>query len=190
MAKFYLSNISSPITFSSLKKSLNINAVSIKNFSLCLEEAFLIFFVKIFHPSVKQQEKVARKVYCIDTGLSNVVGFKISENIGKLMENVVAVELKRRNSEFYYWKEYGKSEGKEVDFLIKENLEIKQLIQVTYASSKDEIERREIKSLIKASELLKCKDLLIITWDYEDEIKENNKIIKCIPLWKWLIKTG
>jgi predicted AAA+ superfamily ATPase len=188
LAKFYISNISSPTTFSSLKKFLNINTVSIENFSLYLEEAFLIFFVKIFHPSIKQQEKVARKVYCIDTGISNVIGFKISENIGKLMENVVAVELKRRNFEFYYWKEYGKSEGKEVDFLIKEGLEIKQLIQVTYASSKDEIERREIKSLIKASNLLKCNDLLIITWDYEDEIKKYNKTVRCIPLWKWLLE--
>jgi predicted AAA+ superfamily ATPase len=46
----------------------------------------------------------------------------------------------------------------------------------------------EIKSLIKASNLLKCKDLLIITWDYEDEKKENNKVIKFIPLWKWLLE--
>jgi predicted AAA+ superfamily ATPase len=83
---------------------------------------------------------------------------------------------------------YFKNKQNEVDFLIKENLEIKQLIQVTYASGKDEIERREIKSLIKASDLLKCKDLLIITWDYEDEVKENNKVIKCIPFWKWLLE--
>ncbi|MEM4584644.1 MAG: AAA family ATPase, partial [Ignisphaera sp.] len=87
-------------------------------------------------------------------------------------------------SKIYYFKtsEY------EVDFVIKEGLEIKQLVQVTYASNKDEIEKREIKALIKASELLKCKDLLIITWDYEDEIKINSKTIKCIPLWKWLLK--
>jgi predicted AAA+ superfamily ATPase len=64
----------------------------------------------------------------------------------------------------------------------------KQLIQVTYASSKDEIEKREIKSLIKASELLKCKDLLVITWDYEDELRVENKIVKFIPLWKWLLQ--
>jgi predicted AAA+ superfamily ATPase len=64
----------------------------------------------------------------------------------------------------------------------------KQLIQVTYASSKDEIEKREVKALIKASDLLNCEDLLIITWDYEDEIKANDKIIKCLPLWKWLVE--
>jgi predicted AAA+ superfamily ATPase len=67
-------------------------------------------------------------------------------------------------------------------------LKIKQLIQVTYASSKDEIEKREIKSLLKASELLKCKNLLVITWDYEDELKIENKKIAFIPLWKWLLE--
>jgi predicted AAA+ superfamily ATPase len=75
-----------------------------------------------------------------------------------------------------------------VDFVVKSGLDIKQLIQVTYANNRDEIEKREIRALLKASDLLKCGDLLIITWDYEDEIKVNDKIIKCLPLWKWLLK--
>ncbi|MEM5879256.1 MAG: hypothetical protein QXU74_02060, partial [Candidatus Aenigmatarchaeota archaeon] len=76
----------------------------------------------------------------------------------------------------------------EVDFVLKEGLKIKQLIQVTYASGKDEIEKREIKALIKASEELKCKNLLMITWDYEGELKVKNKRIVCKPLWKWLLE--
>jgi len=70
---------------------------------------------------------------------------------------------------------------------LKEGLIVKQLIQVTYSSGRDEIDKREIKSLVKASEELKCKDLLMITWDYEDEVRSDNKKIKCIPLWKWLL---
>ncbi|MEM5779290.1 MAG: AAA family ATPase, partial [Candidatus Aenigmatarchaeota archaeon] len=62
-----------------------------------------------------------------------------------------------------------------------------QLIQATYASARDEIEKREIKALLKASKELRCKDLLIITWDYEGEIKVDRKSINCIPLWKWLL---
>jgi hypothetical protein len=64
-------------------------------------------------------------------------------------------------------------------------LEIKELIQVTYANSVDEINKREFKGLLKASKELKCNNLSIITWDFEDKIKMENKIIKCIPLWKW-----
>ncbi len=75
----------------------------------------------------------------------------------------------------------------EVDFVLKEGVKVRQLIQVTYASGEDEIERRETKALVKASELLKYRELLIITWDYEDELKVNRKIVRCLPLWKWLL---
>jgi predicted AAA+ superfamily ATPase len=102
------------------------------------------------------------------------------------MESFVFQELLksglRPNKDIFYF-----GNGFEVDFVLKEGLKIKQLIQVTYASSKDEIEKREIKSLIKASELLKCKNLLVITWDYEDELKVENKKIVFKPLWKWLL---
>ena len=61
---------------------------------------------------------------------------------------------------------------------------ITKLIQVSYANSKNDLKRREIRSLIKASEEFKCKNLLVITWDYEEEQDE----IKFIPLWKWLLE--
>ncbi|MFH8110219.1 MAG: hypothetical protein QXE42_02140, partial [Candidatus Aenigmatarchaeota archaeon] len=102
----------------------------------------------------------------------------------------VAIELQRRKSywfgkqEIFYFKDYQQNE---VDFVLKEGLKIKQLIQVTYASAKDEIEKREIKALLKASKELKCKNLLVITWDYEDEIEIENKKIVFKPLWKWLL---
>ena len=69
---------------------------------------------------------------------------------------------------------------------MKDGLKIKQLIQVTFASSKEEIEMREKRALIKASEELKCNDTLVITWDYEAEEEFKGKRIKIIPLWKWL----
>jgi predicted AAA+ superfamily ATPase len=105
------------------------------------------------------------------------------------MENVVAIELKRRIPllEIYYWKEYRKAEGKEVDFVVRENFSVKQLIQVTYASNRNEVEKREIEALIKASGLLKCNDLLVITWNYEDIVEISNKKIKFVPLWRWLL---
>jgi len=129
-----------------------------------------------------------RKLKWIDLGFYHYHGFKFSENAGKVMENSVGIELIRRK-EFNPSLEifYHRANNLEVDFVLKEGLEIKQLIQVTYATSKDEIEKREIKALLKASELLKCENLLIITWDYEDEIKTNSKTIKCLPLWKWLL---
>ncbi|RLI90342.1 MAG: AAA family ATPase, partial [Candidatus Altiarchaeales archaeon] len=118
----------------------------------------------------------------------NVIGFE--KDIGKRMENVVFLELLRKTNKhpllsFYYFKDY---QGREVDFVVKECLKVKQLIQVTYASDRDEIDEREIKSLLKASELLKCKDLLCITWDYEGEEEFKGREIKFVPLWRWLLE--
>ena len=64
---------------------------------------------------------------------------------------------------------------------MKEDLDVDQLIQVTYAT--DKVEERETKSLIKASKELKCKNMIIITWDYEGMVDG----IGCLPLWKWLL---
>jgi len=191
MVKYLVSNFSSEITFSKLKNILDIkDQHTIKNWIDGLEQAYLIKMIERFSPKLKESVIAPRKVYCIDTGIIEVISFRLSENIGRIMENIVAIELLRRKSywhpgmEIFYWKDH---QGREVDFLIKEGTSVKELIQVTYASGRDEIESREIKSLIKASNELKCKDLLLITWDYEDEIKMDSKTIRCIPLWKWLL---
>jgi len=112
------------------------------------------------------------------------------------MENLVAIELLRRkaylnpNLEIFYFRT---KEGYEVDFLIKEGLKVRQLIQVSYANSFDEVEEREIRALLHAKELFKQDkpELICITWDYEDEKKlkwfgKEGKV-KFLPLWKWLL---
>ncbi|MEM0259741.1 MAG: ATP-binding protein [Thermoproteota archaeon] len=187
LARYLISNISTLQSFNKINEILNFRSVhTVQNYFEYLKEAYLIFHLDAFSFSIKNQIKSKKKVYSMDLSFPNFTSFKFSENIGRLIENLVAIELLRKGyKEVYYWKDYQQNE---VDFVIKQGLNIKQLIQVTYASSKDEIDKREIKALIKASELLKCKNLQIITWDYEDELKVNEKTIKCIPLWKWLLE--
>jgi uncharacterized protein len=185
---FYLTNVASHTSFNRLSKVLKIPTKTVERFSKFISVSRMIFFLEKFSFGAKERIVSPLKVYSIDTGISNAIGFKFMENFGKVMENLVAIELQRKFKkpvfEVFYFKDY---QQHEVDFVIKEGLKVNQLIQVTYASSKDEIEKREIRALLKASELLKCEGLMIITWDYEDEIKVNNKTIKCLPLWKWLI---
>jgi len=191
LAKYYISTIAREISFNKLKNILNVKSVqTIKNYSEFLSNSYLIFFLEKYSPKLKLQMISPKKVYCIDNGFVEAMSFKASEDFGRLMENLVAVELMRRksywfkNQEIYYWKDYQQNE---VDFVVREGEKIKQLIQVTYASNKNEIETREIKGLLKASELLKCENLLVVTWDYEDEITVENKKIVFKPLWKWLL---
>ncbi len=185
LANYLVTNSSQEATYSKLSKILGVKHVAtISQWIGYLENSFLMFKVERFDFKLKQQFIAPKKFYCIDTGLFNSVAFQFSDNIGRLIENGVAIELQRRKeklqSEVYYWKDHQQNE---VDFVIKQGKLIEELIQVTYASSRSDIKEREITALLKASTELKCKNLTVITWDYETE---ENKI-KFIPLWKWLL---
>ncbi len=117
--------------------------------------------------------------------MRNAVSFKFSADIGRAIENLVFIELKRRSSdsaEIYYWKNKG-----EVDFVIKEGLRVKELIQVCY-SMNEKTEEREVRSLIKAMDEFKLKEGLVITEDLDKEVEVDNKKIVYKPLWKWLLR--
>jgi len=149
-----------------------------------LSDSMILYQLRKFSKSYKKIYQTVPKLYFVDNGFLLVEGI---EDIGRFMEGVVFVEFIRKglktNRDLFYYR----SNGYEVDFLIKNGKGVKQLVQVTYASDKDEIEKREIKSLIRAGDGLNCRNLLVVTWDYEDEIKVDNRIIKCVPLWKWLL---
>lgn len=176
-------------TFNTLKsQGIKVSKKTLYNYASYLEDSFFAFFLKKFSYSVKDTEASIPKVFINDTGLITSLISGFSENFGRLMENNVFLELKRTQNknpamEIYYYKN-----GIEVDFLIKEKLEIKQLVQVCYDLEDPDTKEREIKALLKASLELKCKDLLIITWDREEEERIGDKNVVYLPLWKWLLK--
>ncbi len=190
LIKFYLSNISSLVTFSSSAKFLDVSTDTVEKFSSYLENAYLVFFLKRFSFKFKEQEKSPRKVYAIDTGLANTVGFRFSGNWGKLAENAVFLNLKikaaaNKDHELYYWKD---ERHIEADFILKEKIGTAQIIQVSWDIYDPKTKKREINSLIKAMENLKIDNGSIITEDYEGEENADGKKIQFVPLRKWLLK--
>ena len=186
--KFYFSNNSSLITFNSLEKSFEISADTIEKFSGYFENIYLLFFLKRFSFKVKEQEKSPRKVYGLDTGLINVIGFKFSQNLGRIAENIVFLKFLREKSqnsnlEIFYWKD---EQHREVDFLIKEKNAIKGIYQVCWDLTEQKTKDREIKSLLKAMEELNLKQGVVINEDFEGEEEIKNKKIKFLSLWKWM----
>jgi predicted AAA+ superfamily ATPase len=104
------------------------------------------FYVELFNKSEIKRKVNPKKVYIIDTSYSTTLGYEFS--ISKAMENAVYLELMRRNYDnIYYWKEFGRSEGKEVDFVIARNFQVEEIIQVTYAT--DVVEERKINVIKK-----------------------------------------
>lgn len=148
------------------------------------ESSFLLIFSSIFSYKIKEQMQYPKKVYGIDTGMINAVIPMFSENLGRLYENVVAVELKRRckKENIYYWKD----QKGEVDFVVANGLKPKQLIQVCY-SLNEENRKRELGALTRALNEFKLKEGLVLTEDYEAEELIEGKKIKFLPLSKWLL---
>ncbi len=185
LALFLVSNYSNEYTFTRLKNFLNISSVhTVQNYISYLESAHLFFTVRRFSHKPKEQLKAPSKIYVYDTGLASALRLSLSPDYGRLMENIVAVELLRRGKEIYYYRD---KNGAEVDFVIKKGLKIDEMIQVCYNIADSKTMNKEIKSLVKSGKEVKCKKFLIITWDYEEEDKYKDGKIQFIPLWKWLL---
>lgn len=179
-----LSNISKEFSYRSIANSTGVSVETVEKYLSFLKESFLILTLDFFSYKTKIQFKQNKKAFCIDTGLRNAVSFRFSEDIGKLTENVVFIELKRRGKEIYYWKD---KSGKEVDFLVKDGLKVKELIQICWNIEDINTKKREIKGLLAACKDFKLKSGLIITEDKEgEEIIGWNKITY-MPLWKWIL---
>jgi len=196
--KLAFSSFSSKFSINNVVRFMKSNGIDVSrntlyNYLEYATDAYLLFPLKKFSFSQKEIEQSLPKMYCIDNGLIKTFSLFTTENLGRLMENVVFLNLRseyKENEEIFYFET---KEGYEVDFLIREGLRIKQLIQVTYANDFDEVDKREIRALLHARELFKKHgpELLCITWDYEDEREVSwwgkRGRIKFIPLWKWLL---
>jgi len=178
-----LSNPSSLISLRAVSKMTNIKNIStIKSILDSFENSFLFFFITKFGYSIKSQIQNPRKVYCIDNGFLVNLGFRMSEDKGKLLENLVAIELKRRGEEVFYYSGVG-----ECDFILRKGNKIISTIQVCHELN-EENKKREINGQVEVLDKFKLKEGLILTRDQEDEFKIGNKKIKVLPVWKWLLE--
>ena len=183
---YLLTNHSNEFSYTRLKNSLGFNSVhTVVNYLEYLKDAYLVFDRGRFSYKLGENIRSPRKLYGYDTGMIQAVKFQTSPDSGRLMENLVAIELLRRGKEFYY---YRARNGNEVDFVVKAGIGIVQLIQVCYEMNTHlQTRGRELKALVKASSELRCDDLMILTWDDAGETTESGKKIRFVPLWTWLI---
>jgi len=174
-------NISSPFTYNSLKKSLSLsNAITVKEYISYLNNTYLFFEVLRFDYSIRKQLSFPRKIYIIDPAFFNIVGVTFKTNFGRIFENLVFLELKRRNKDIFYFQK-----EKECDFIIKQENSISQVIQACYQFTKENKER-EIAGLLEAMKEFKLKEGTILTYEQEENLIIEGKKIRIIPLWKWL----
>ncbi len=183
LSSFFLSNPSGMFSYRGISDLIGVkNRGTVKSFISAFENSLTFFYLPKFDYSIKKQVQNPQKTYCIDNGFLSKLGFRFSDNEGKLLENLVAVELKRRGKEIFYF-----SDSKECDFVIREGSKITQAIQVSWKIH-EKNRKRELLGLAVAMDKFKLKKGLIITSDQEETITAEGKIIQIQPAWKWLLE--
>lgn len=187
IALYLLSSFCNPLSANDIAKELSMTSVTTtRKFMDYLHEPYLFYYLPRFNNKLKLMKKAASKVYVIDNGFVAAKAFNLSENLGRLLENEVFVELLRQGyqvetSLFYY----RSRNDREVDFVTRQGTHINQLIQVCYDMTSPKTEKREVSSLIECAGELKCNNLLIITNNEEREIHTDGYNIKVIPFIKY-----
>lgn len=187
LALYLLSNFCNPLSANDIAQELTMSSVTTtRKFMDYLHEPYLFYYLPRFNNKLKLMKKAATKVYVIDNGFVTSKAFNISENLGRLLENEVFVELLRQGfqteSSLFY---YRSRNDHEVDFVTRHGAHIHQLIQVCYDMSSPKTEKREVTSLIECGEELKCDNLIIVTNNDDREINKDGHIIKVIPFAKF-----
>lgn len=189
LAAHLLNNFANLYTVRKLLQVLNLkSATTTEKYIKYLEEAYLIFSLLRYSPKSRERIKSPRKVYAVDNGFIRAKAIQHSPDKGKLMENLVFTELVKRgvkpNRELFYYKTRN---DREVDFVVKKGIQVTGLIQVSYESTKQDVENREVKALVEAGKELNVNNLLVLTWDEKKEVKKDEMTVYFIPLWQWLL---
>ena len=187
VAMFLLSNFTGTFSYNDVADDLGLSSVTTtKKFMDYLHEPFLFYYLDRYNNKLKLMKKAPRKVYVVDNGFVASKAFNLSENLGKLLENQVFVELLHRgyNTEktlFYYHSR----NDKETDFVLREGNKVKELIQVCYDMSKEKTIKREVDSIVECAGELGCDNLTIVTWNEERTIEKKGYTIKVVPVGKF-----
>ena len=181
---YFASNVGKIFSYSALQEISGIKSrSSVKDYLYYYEQSYLFFYLKKFDFSVKKQMMNPKKVYAIDPAFVHRLGFNFSENKGRILENIVFLELLRRNKEVYYH-----SGKKECDFLLKEGIQVVSAIQVAFRVHLENYER-EFQGLKEAITTYQLPSGLLLAdqIDVKINLPQHDKI-KVMPVWKWLLE--
>ena len=184
-----INNACQEVNYGEIASILGIADKTVNKYVDYLRQAFLIQLLT--RHSFKSKERVRnQKVYLVDPGLQgNRDNALAMENLGWRLENVVYVELLRRCAhnylDIYYHKPMPRA--KEVDFVVCDQSKAIELIQVAYEIDSSKAYDRETSSLVKASDLLSCANLTLITFSPSRDVVVGGKTIHIVSALDWLL---
>ena len=179
---FLATNAGKEFTYNSLAKSFELGSSNtVASYISYFEDAYLFFSVPRFSYSLKQQLKNPKKIYGIDTGLITHLSMSFSKDLGRLLENLVFIHLKRLGKEIYYYRQKG-----ECDFIVSKDRKVNMAVQVCYELNSDN-HKREVDGLTEALNELGLREGFIFTYNQRDELRMDGKKIFLLPVWEWMM---
>jgi len=180
---WFASNIGKLFSYATLQEISGVKSTSsIKNYLEYYQQSYLFFYLKKFDFSVKKQIMNPKKIYTIDPAIVHRLGFNFSQNKGRVLENIVYLELLRRGKDVFFYS--GKNE---CDFVIKEGIKVSAAIQVSWILNNVNF-KREINGLKEAMNTYDLKQGLLITAGSDEINQISDDSIQIIPIWKWLLE--
>lgn len=184
LALYFVSNFCNAVSANELTRELGFSSVNTtKKYMDYLHEPFMFYYLYRYNNKLRLMKKASRKVYVVDNGFVAAKAFSLSENLGRLLENQVFIELLRRGydcekSIFYY----RSRNDKEVDFVLRDGTRIERLVQVCYDMSSPKTQKRETDSLVECAEELNCRNLVIVTNAEKRTIEKDGYKIDVVPV--------
>ncbi|MCK4811202.1 MAG: ATP-binding protein [Methanosarcinales archaeon] len=175
LIRIIASNPGLMINLDEIAKEMGRSRQTISNYLYYMETCFILKNVRNFRGSFKASSRKLKKYYlihpCVALALANPAS-------GKLVENLIQFMTKAE----HFWRDG----GKEVDFILFED-ESTIPIESKYSST---VRSRDVKGMLKFMREHAVKTGFVITEDYEATGNYEGRIIKFIPLWKWVFGGG
>ena len=184
LAMYLVSNFCNPVSANELTAELGFSSVNTtKKYMDYLHEPYIFYYLSRYNNKLKLMKKAPRKVYVVDNGFVASKAFSLSDNLGRLLENQVFIELIRRGYDVEKTMFYYRSRNdKEVDFVLRKGTNIERLVQVCYDMSSPKTEKREVDSIIECAGELKCSNLTILTYNDKRIIEKDGYKIEVVPI--------
>lgn len=182
---FLAANIGNLISATKLKHIIGIKSTAtLLEYLSFFEHSYLIQLMPKFSFSYKAQLVNPRKLYFIDNGLQLAITSTFNKDNGRKLENMVFWELRRWQKKLFYYNE----NGFECDFVICQNNQVEQAMQVCYELNAEN-EKRELMGLSDAMNYFNLQTGIILTYNQKDNIHFNNKSIEVMPVYEYFKPT-
>ncbi len=128
-----------------------------------IEDAYLAFFVPIYDKSIRKSQTNPKKLYAIDPGMIRALTLDYENDLGRLFENIVYLDLRRLGCNVSY---YLTAKRYEIDFLVQTPRGHKKFFQVVWDMHNPQTMERETRALQAGIEELKIAGEIITLESY------------------------